>query len=320
MRIPSWLSAVTLAAAVSACEPPPEDPGSARTEVQWPGENFFPEGIAASKDGTLYAGSLGTGAIARVKPGALGAEVFVPGRASFGVYGLEVDEGHDTLWACTYDDLLLPAQASYLNAYALSTGTLKASHAMPGEVSFCNDVTVDAAGNVYVTDSFGNAVFRLAVGGTALAMWSSDAVYEPSEPGLITLNGIAYDGASRLYVVNSDSGALYAIDIQPDGSASAPVTIPVTPALETPDGVEWVDSRRLLVVENTVGRASLVTLAEGSGAKEVLANGFVEPTAAAITQEGAWVLESQMGFFFGTPGTPALPFRAYRVAVPPLLP
>ncbi|MGE6761904.1 SMP-30/gluconolactonase/LRE family protein [Corallococcus interemptor] len=320
MRIRPWLSVVTLAAAVSACEPIPEDKGSVRTEVQWPGEDFYPEGIAASKDGTLYAGSLGTGAIARVKPGALGAEVFVPGRASFGVYGLEVDEAHDTLWACTYDDLLLPAQASYLNAYALSTGALKGSHVMPGQNSFCNDVTVDGSGNVYVTDSFENVVVRLPVGGTALATWSSDAVYEPSEPGLITLNGIAYDGASRLYVVNSDSGALYAIDIQPDGSAAAPVNIPVTPALETPDGIEWMGSGRLFVVENTVGRASLVTLGDGSGAKEVLANSFVEPTAAAITDGGAWVLESQMGFLFGTPGTPTLPFRAYRVAVPPLLP
>ncbi|MBN9686042.1 MULTISPECIES: SMP-30/gluconolactonase/LRE family protein [unclassified Corallococcus] len=320
MRVRSWLSVITLAATVSACEPFPDDAPSIPTEVQWPGESFFPEGIAASKDGTLYAGSLGTGAIARVKPGSLGAEVFVPGRPAFGVYGLEVDEAHDTLWACTYDDLLLPAQASYLNGYALSTGALKASHAMPSEVSFCNDVTVDVAGNVYVTDSFGNAIFRLAVGGTALDTWSADAAYEPSEPGLITLNGIAYDGANRLYVVKSDTGALFSIDIQPDGSAGAPVTIPVTPALETPDGVEWVDSGRLFVVENTPGRASLVTLGEGAGAKEVLANGFVEPTAAALTKDGAWVLESQMGFFFGTPGTPALPFRAYRVAVPPLLP
>ncbi|MBN8232819.1 hypothetical protein JYK02_35415 [Corallococcus macrosporus] len=320
MRIPSWLSAVTLASVVSACEPFPQSPGSVPTEVQWPSEDFYPEGIASAKDGTLYAGSLGTGAIARVKPGALGAEVFVPGRAAFGVYGLEVDEAHDTLWACTYDDLLLPAQPSYLTAYALSTGIQKASHAMPSEVSFCNDVTVDAAGNVYATDSFGNAVFRLPLGGTALETWSADAAYEPSEPGAFTLNGIAYDGARRLYVVKSDTGALFAIDIQPDGSASAPVTIPVEPALVTPDGLEWVDSERLLVVENTAGQASMVTLGEGAGVKEVLANGFVEPTAAALTEDGAWVLESQMGFLFGTPGTPALPFRAYRVAVPPLLP
>ncbi|WP_375758539.1 SMP-30/gluconolactonase/LRE family protein [Corallococcus exercitus] len=320
MRACSWMSVVTLAAALSACEPFPEAPGSGLTQVQWPDEDFYPEGIAAAKDGTLYAGSLGTGAIARARPGALGAEVFVPGRPAFGVYGLAVDEAHDTLWACTYDDLLPPEQPAHLAAYALSTGAQKASHPMPGESGFCNDVTVDAAGNVYATDSFANIIVRLAVGGTALTTWASDDAFAPSEPGAFTLNGIAYDGASRLYVVKSDTGTLFSIDIQPDGSAAAPVIIPVAPALETPDGLEWVDSQRLLVVENTAGQASLVTLGEGAGAKEVLANGFVEPTAAALTEDGAWVLESQMGFLFGTPGAPALPFRAYRVAVPPLLP
>ncbi|RKG65317.1 hypothetical protein D7V80_23725 [Corallococcus sp. CA054B] len=320
MRVRSWLSVVTLAATVSACEPFPEDTRSVPTEAQWPGEDFYPEGIAAAKDGTLYAGSLGTGAIARVRPGALGAEVFVPGRPAFGIYGLAVDEAHDTLWACTYDDLLPPAQPAHLAAYALSTGALKASHPMPGESGFCNDVTVDAAGNVYATDSFANIIVRLAVGGTALTTWASDEAFAPSEEGAFTLNGIAYDGAGRLYVVKSDTGTLFAIDIQPDGSAAAPVSIPVSPALETPDGLEWVDSRRLLVVENTAGQASIVTLGEDSGVKEVLANGFGEPTAAALTEDGAWVLESQMGYLFGVPGTPTLPFRAYRVAVPPLLP
>ncbi|NOK15707.1 SMP-30/gluconolactonase/LRE family protein [Corallococcus carmarthensis] len=320
MRIHPWLSVVTLTAAVSACEPFPEAPGSALTEVQLPGEDFYPEGIASSKDGTLYVGSLGTGAIARARPGALGAEIFVPGRPAFGVYGLAVDEARDTLWACTYDDTLPPAQPSHLAAYVLSTGAPKASHPMPGESGFCNDVTVDAAGNVYATDSFANTVVRLAAGGTAPTTWAADDAFAPTEPGAFTLNGIAYDGAGRLYVVKSDSGTLFSIDIQPDGSAAAPVIIPVTPALETPDGLEWVDSQRLLVVENTAGQASMVVLGEGAGAKEVLANGFGEPTAAALTEDGAWVLESQMGFLFGAPGTPSLPFRMYRVVVPPLLP
>ncbi|RKH12569.1 hypothetical protein D7V97_07990 [Corallococcus sp. CA053C] len=314
MRPTRWLSLLTLVTAVSACEPPPEE--SERMEVQLPGEDFFPEGIASSSDGTLYIGSVGTGAIARARPGELGAHVFVPGRAAFGVYGLAVDEAHGTLWACTYDDTLPPATPSHLAAYALATGELKTSHPLPDASGFCNDIALDAAGNVYATDSFANTVVRLAVGGNEVTTWAADAAFAPVVEGDLTLNGIAYDGAGTLYVVKSDTGTLFSIAIQADGSAGAPVTIPVVPALEAPDGVEWLDAQRLLVVENTPGRVSVVTHSGGSGTKEVLANGLVEPTTAALTDDGAWVLEAQLGYFFGTPGVPSLPFRVYRLAVP----
>ncbi|MCY1032158.1 hypothetical protein OV207_11870 [Corallococcus sp. BB11-1] len=317
MRPTRWMSLLTLAAAVTACEPLPEDSGPGLTEVQLPGADFYPEGLAAASDGTLYVGSVGTGAIARARPGELGAHVFVPGRAAFGVYGLAVDEAHDTLWACTYDDALPPAQPAHLAAYALGTGELKASHALPGASGFCNDVTLDAVGNVYATDTFANTVVRLALGGDALTTWASDAAFAPTAEGNFTLNGIAFDKSGGLYVVKSDTGTLFFIAIQPDGSAAAPVTIPVAPALESPDGLEWVDAQRLLVVENAPGRASIVTLTGGTGTAEVLANGFVEPTAATLTEEGAWVLEGQLGFLFGGPGAPSLPFRAHRLAVPP---
>ncbi|RKH53352.1 SMP-30/gluconolactonase/LRE family protein [Corallococcus llansteffanensis] len=320
MRSTRWLSLLTLVTAVSACEPPPEE--SARAEVQLPGEDFYPEGIASSSDGTLYVGSVGTGAIARARPGELGAHVFVPGRPAFGIYGLAVDEAHGTLWACTYDDTLPPAQPSHLAAYGLATGELKASHPLPGSSGFCNDIALDAAGNVYATDTLANTVVRLAVGGNELTTWAEDEAFAPVVEGDFTLNGIAYDGAGTLYVVKSDTGTLFSIAIQADGSAGAPVTIPVEPALEAPDGLEWLDAQRLLVVENTPGRVSVVTHSGGSGTKEVIANGFGEPTTAALTDDGAWVLEAQLGFFFGAPGVPSLPFRVHRVVVPqaPLLP
>ncbi|RKH37237.1 SMP-30/gluconolactonase/LRE family protein [Corallococcus sicarius] len=320
MRPTRWLPLLTLVTAVSACEPPAED--SVQTEVQLPGEKFYPEGIASSSDGTLYIGSVGTGAIARARKGELGAHVFVPPRAAFAVYGLAVDEARDTLWACTYDDNLLPAQPAYLTAYALATGELKASHRMPGTSGFCNDLTLDSAGNVYASDAIAHTLVRLPVGGSALTTWASDDAFAPIAEGSFTLNGITYDGASTLYVVKYDSGTLFSIAIQADGSAGAPVTIPVVPAIESGDGLEWLDAQRLLVVENAPGRVSVVTHSGGSGTKQVIANGFVEPTTAALTDEGAWVLEAQMKYLFGTPGDPALPFRVHRLVVPaaPLLP
>ncbi|WP_375758670.1 hypothetical protein [Corallococcus exercitus] len=56
----------------------------------------------------------------------------MPGRPAFGVYGMAVDTAHDTLWACTYDDTLPPAQPSHLAAYSLTTGAQTLDLVMPG--------------------------------------------------------------------------------------------------------------------------------------------------------------------------------------------
>ena len=42
--------------------------------IDLPGDRMFPENIAATVDGTLYVGSLGSGGIIRVKPNSTQAE------------------------------------------------------------------------------------------------------------------------------------------------------------------------------------------------------------------------------------------------------
>lgn len=292
------------------------DARDARAAINLPGSSFYPEGIAAASDGTFYVGSVGTGAIVRVPPHALGTETFVPARQAFAVYGMVVDEARGTLWACTWDDNLVPAQPSYLTGYSLATGAVTGSFVMPSDVGACNDVTVDAAGNVYASDSFGNAIVKLPLGGTALTPWSTDPAYAPTQEGNFTLNGIALNPQGGLYVVKYDTGDLFSVPILADGSAGAPVKIPVTPALAFPDGLEVIDSNTLLVVEHETHQVVTVKLANGAGTKEVINDTLVLPTNAVIAGGSAWVIESQMDYLFGAPGSPSLPFRVYRLAIP----
>lgn len=331
-RLCSQLTAVLIAAGSLACTgaagaagtPGPAGPQGlsgrdapdARAAIQLPGSMFYPEGIAAASDGTFYVGSVGTGAIVRVPPHALGTEPFVPARNLFAIYGMAVDEAHGTLWACTWDDGLAPAQPSYLTAYSLATGELTGSFVMPGDNCACNDVAVDAAGNVYATDSFANTIVKLPVGGTALTTWASDPAFAPSQPSTFTLNGIALNPQGGLYVVKYDTGDLFSIPILADGSAGAPVKIPVTPALAFPDGLEVVDANTLVVVEHDTNQVVKVKLANGAGTKEVFSNTLVLPTNAVIQGDSAWVLESQLDYLFGAPGGPSLPFKVYRLALP----
>jgi hypothetical protein len=52
-------------------------------------------------------------------------------------------------------------------AVALPAGTLRGTFTL-GANRFCNDMAFDAAGNLYVTDSFSSTVLRLPAGGSAL--------------------------------------------------------------------------------------------------------------------------------------------------------
>lgn len=295
--------------------PPGPSAPDGRIAVQLPGPQFYPEGMTAAADGTFYVGSIGTGAIVRSPPYALGTEPFVAGREAFGVYGMALDEAHGTLWACTYDDNLAPAQPSYLTAYSLSTGAQVASYAMPGDNGACNDVALDGAGNVYASDSFGNLIVRVRAGGNALETWSTNDAYV-TEPGTFGLNGLIYDGTGGLYVVKTSTGELFHVPILADGSAGTPTSITVEPALSSPDGLEAVDANTLIVAEYDAGQVSTVKLEGTTGHKEVIANGFFRPTSVVVSEGSAWVLESQMDYLFGAPGSPELPFRIYRVALP----
>ena len=53
-------SALSLASAASWCAP---------DSVSLPGDRAFPESVTSTRDGTLFAGSLATGGIVRVRPG-----------------------------------------------------------------------------------------------------------------------------------------------------------------------------------------------------------------------------------------------------------
>jgi sugar lactone lactonase YvrE len=320
MRHAALISTISMLLACGAGPEPEANPGSGSlsarrtgraSSIALPGPDYYPEGIAAGPAGALYVGSVGTGAIVRVPPASSSPRPFLPGRPAFGVYGLAVDAPRGLLWACTYDELLVPEQPARLEAYRLATAQQVASLALPGTDGFCNDVIVDRRGNVYATDSFANTVVRLECGASDLSTWASSPLFDAA-PYSITLNGLVLDGSgSSLFVVRYDTGVLFSIPILPDGSAGDPQMVAVDPPLELPDGIELVQEDQLLVVEG-VGRVSVVRMGPTGGSKTVLADGLLEPTTAALWAGSAWVSEGQASQLFGDE-MPVLPFRVVRI-------
>jgi sugar lactone lactonase YvrE len=134
-------------------------------------ERFFPEGVTVDKDGNFYIGSMDLGSIYRATPSSAQAEPFIAPSAENGlvsVIGLFADDASGTLYVCSSDAGngsragMAPAA---IKSFEISTGDFIASYAWPafsgealpedvtnGVTGFCNDMAMDARGNLYATD------------------------------------------------------------------------------------------------------------------------------------------------------------------------
>lgn len=270
-------------------------------KLRIPIRDFFPEGVARAGDGTFYVGSYSTGKVVRQRPGSFFVEPFLPanGRA---VAGMKVEDATRTLWLCELD--LTQATPDNLRAYDSRTGTPRGAWPLPPGGG-CNDVALDAQGNVYVTDSFLGVVRRLKRGGTALEAWSDDARFK-APPGWPGLNGVAWEAGS-LYVVKYDSGELFRIGVNTDGSAGTPVRLTASAPIGMPDGIAFLSPGVLLVVDNDNGKFLRLDLEGDSAAVTLLATGLDNPTTLAVHDGDAFIVESQFDHFFGIDKTPADP-------------
>ena len=304
-----------------ACHPGPSEPVPLAAPLDLPGPAYYPESIAAAKDGTIFAGSLTSGEIVKFVPGAStpeAPEVFRQAGADGvkGVTGLLVDDSAQQIWFCAVD--LSFSSSTSLNRASLGNGALLASFPFPEAGAFCNDLALDGQGNLYVTDSLGGTVAILKKGANALMTWSQEAEFKPS-PGALGPNGIAWDGTGAIFMSTFNAGALYRIPIQADGSAGPAVAITVQPALAGPDGIRLVDSDTLLVAEGIGNRISRVAVTGSTATATPLDTRVDQPSSLVVIADAIWVTEGQIeGLLLSKPSqTPSLPFEIVRTESQP---
>jgi sugar lactone lactonase YvrE len=235
--------------------------------IPLPGE-YYPEGITAAADGTLYIGSIMQGTIMKVSPGAnVPAPFLQTGVAHRGVLGVTVDAGRQLLWFCDSNPKLdVSKKAGDLVGVRLDDGAEVVRHALPaladGAPPFCNDVIVGADAAVWLTESAGGRVFRVppdaALRPNSAEAWLVGGEIAPPPTGGSGANGLEWFGR-HLIVANVGRGTLVAVDPEspnPDRGArtlslsDAQSHAPVT--LCSPDGLERVpgSADTLVVVEN----------------------------------------------------------------------
>jgi sugar lactone lactonase YvrE len=281
-------------------------------EIALAGAWFYPESITATADGTRYVGSVATGEVVRIGPGATSAETFIAPGDPTNVTGLLADEAGGTLWVCAVN---FGGQPTELRAYDLASAALERTIAVAG---FCTDLARAPDGTLYVTDSAGGAVHRLAAGGAALETWFQDELLAPSSAGAFGANGIVVEDGGALVVTNMSKGTL--VRVASDGSGA--VAVPVTPALNAPDGLRLRADGSFLVVEAGPDATGRLTHVSAAGVATSLADGLRFPTSVVELDGDLWVTEGQLDELLKTlsspPGTPepVLPFLVKRFPAP----
>jgi len=268
--------------------------------INIPGDRYFPEGITVTSDGTFFAGSLFEGCIMKAQAGTAWMEPFVgPGANGLvSVLGLWADEERNMLWACSSDagnGRLTGSAPVGVRAFDLQTGAAKGSFDFPGG-GFANDLTFDAQGSLYVTDSWTPRILRLRAGSLALEEWIRDPQLGVEQ---WSLNGIDFDRSSNvIYTVNQRAGQLFRIAIEPDGSAGAVTLIQTSQELRRPDGLKVIGPNTLATAEGGAGGMAVITLEGDTAQVRRVPAGLDGATTFAFYRGSAWVVEGQTDHFW----------------------
>jgi sugar lactone lactonase YvrE len=187
-------------------------------------DDELPEGIAMAADGTLYVGILTTGEVKAVDLQGNQSTVAVVDLDGGFMPGLGISPDGDIYVAAA-----APTEGSDGHGILhvdVDTGVVSLFAEFPAD-TFPNHITFDAAGDMLVSESSPGSIYHVDMDTAAVTLWADDlrltGLPVPELGGLILgANGSVFDdNYETLYVSNSSTSEILAIEIEDDGSAGA---------------------------------------------------------------------------------------------------
>lgn len=267
-----------------------------------------PEGLVVGRGHTLYAGSLGTGAIYRADLKSGAGDVLVPPQAGRVAVGLSYDQRSHFIFAAGG-----PGGAGYV--YDAASGAGVAAYNFAAAPTFVNDVIVTKKA-AYFTDSMRPVIYRVPLGpggrvpaqsAVAEIALGGDFVFVP---GAFNANGIeATSNGKWLIVVHSSRGELYRVD--PDSGDAVLIDLGGA-SVSSGDGL-LLHGRTLYVVRNSLNQIAVVELnkdlTSGQVVETITDPAFRVPTTIAKFGSRLYVVNAR----FGTPPEPTTEYEVVQV-------
>jgi sugar lactone lactonase YvrE len=245
---------------------------------------FIPEGIEYDQTHKRFlSGSLAEGTIFELhEDGAV--TPFVADPLLVSSVGIEVDESRGRLLVANSDRKAFEAGNSgqaKLGVFNLNSGErlamvdLAAAIVPPPDPArfFANDVTVDGDGNVYVTDSFTSAVYKVTADYRASVLHRFMDLPQGEQ-----LNGIVYHPNGYLLVAADAS--LYKVPVLNPAAASR---VTIAEPVKGQDGLVWTADGRLAAVSNSADAPQVVAFASTDDWATARRAGVAKLTGQATT-------------------------------------
>ncbi|MEY4562806.1 MAG: hypothetical protein RLZZ618_2083 [Pseudomonadota bacterium] len=292
----------------------PAESGTVMRRATLGGAAAHPEGVAVDPtNGDVFVGSSADGNVYRIKQGTREAVLYHaggdPGRTA--AFGLKVDS-YRRLW-------IAGGPTRSLAVIELDDASLKTVFRVPpAEQTFVKDL-VFAGPHVYVTDASRPVIYRLSPGlhNPVLLPWLDLATtpirYRPNQTNL---SGIVASPDGRwLLAIQAVTGQLWRIDIQRGEVQEVKLS---RGSLQHAEGLVLKGPRELYVVrrdDNEVVRVELdADWTRGNPTHRLVDAELRHPSAAALTADGLWVVNSQNSR--RKPSTPVLPFEMVKIDLP----
>jgi sugar lactone lactonase YvrE len=239
MFLRKTLSVIVVAVLTSALQqapaqsgPSPSNLGKIVTVATFdPTQSQLPEGVALDDEGNIYVGFYPTGQILKITPN--GTQSILAtldvGSKGGGLVGFALDE-EDNLYVCL---------ASFDPA---THGIWKVDHngttrqiAKLDPTGFPNGLVFDDRGNLFVTDSYLGAIWKVSKSGET-TLWLKDPLLDPIFA--YGANNIEIDRGD-LFVTNTDQSSIVRVKPGDDGSSPRAEIFVQSPALFGADGISF---------------------------------------------------------------------------------
>jgi sugar lactone lactonase YvrE len=268
------VAAVALPAAVAASAPQVErvlsfDPPQ------------LPEGVAVDTDGNIYVGFAPTGQLLKLTPaGTQSIVATLPVGGGF-TAGLAVDRPGNVYVALASFD---PATHGVWRVRP--DGSTAHLAALP-PTTLPNGLAFDRRGNLFVSDSFGGAVWRIPPG-EAAELWIQDELLVGRVPSSFPIgaNGVAFR-KDNLFVANTEFGRIVRIPVDRDGSAGEPETFVQDERLFAADGITFDVKGRLYAATGPLNTLVRVDRHGDISTLATAADGLDFPASLAFGTRGA---------------------------------